>query len=1061
MSIGIRRRLLHSSKRIAIALAAAMVLLPVLLPAVEVEDWENPEMVGWRKEAGHATLMPFQDVETALKGTPEDSAFYRSLNGKWKFHCVRKPADRPMDFYKPDYDVSCWKEIRVPGHMELQGYDIPIYTNSLYQFPANPPHIPHDYNPVGSYRTEFEIPADWSGRQVFVHFDGVMSAFYLWINGEKAGYSEDSMTPAEFNITEFLRPGKNVLAAEVYRWSDGSYLEDQDAWRFSGIYRDVYLVSKSPVHLRDFFVQSNLDDQYRDATLSVRTTGRNLSADAAGAHTVEVYLLDAGASTASGQPLATGSVKAIPAGGEETIAIEAKVANPRKWTAETPNLYTVLLFLKDSSGKTLEIERCKFGFRKVEIKGGQLLVNGVPILIKGVNRHEHDPDYGRAVPVWRMIQDLEILKRNNINAVRTSHYPDHPKWYELCDEYGIYLIDEANIESHGMGYSPATTLANKPEWKIAHLDRTVRMVERDKNHPSVIIWSLGNEAGDGSNFEATSQWIHQRDPSRPVHYERAGTKPHTDIVAPMYWTIEQIARYAEGKQSRPLILCEYAHAMGNSLGNFQDYWDAIEKYPLLQGGFIWDWVEQGLRKKTTDGREFWAYGGDFGDFPNDGNFNCNGIVRADRKPNPSLLEVRKVYQNIKAHPVDLASGKVRVQNKYDFLPLDFVDISWEFAADGKVLQHGTLPRLSLAPKAEQEVVIPFRRPSLVPGTEYWLKVSFSLADDTLWAKRGHVVAWDQFQIPFNVSPAPQTDLAAMSELKLQESRNAITIEGKNFILVVGKKSGAIESFKFNGNELIVKPLIPNFWRVPTDNDLGNDMPRRQGVWQNAGEGRAVKKVEVRQSGPQMVRIVVEATLPAGNSGYSSAYSVYGTGDVIVESSIQPGENLINLPRFGMQMEMPGEFSTMTWYGRGPQETYWDRKTGAAVGVYSGPVEEQSHMYVRPQETGNKTDVRWMALTNEDGAGLLAVGMPLLSVSAWPYTMADLEKAKHPFDIPKSKTITVNLDYRQMGVGGDDAWGAKPHPQYTLPAKPYTYRFRLTPIAGKDVSLVELSKRSFE
>jgi beta-galactosidase len=1053
---------MSSFKRISISAAALLVILLAPLVATgQVEDWEDPQVVGRNKQPGHATLMPYPDIQSAMKGTREASPFHKSLDGNWKFHWVRKPAERPVDFYKPDYDVSCWNDIPVPSHWELNGYGIPIYTNSLYQFPPNPPHIPHDYNPVGSYRTEFEIPSSWEGRQVFIHFDGVMSAFYLWFNGQKVGYSQDSMTPAEFNITPYLRRGRNVLAAEVYRWSDGSYLEDQDAWRFSGIYRDVYLFSTPTVHLRDFFLQSELDGQYRDAVLKVAATVHNYSDQAAGEHTVEVRLLDAQGKGGDLKPLIMGTTKSLAAGGDDVVTMQAPVANPRKWSAEIPNLYTVLLVLKDAAGKTIEVERSNFAFRKVEIKNGQLLLNGVPIYIKGVNRHEHDPDHGRAIPLSRMIEDIRLLKQNNINAVRTSHYPDDPKWYDLCDQYGIYLVDEANIESHGMGYDPDRTLANKPEWKLAHMERTIRMLERDKNHPSIIIWSLGNEAGDGSNFEATSQWVHQRDTTRPVQYERAGRRPHTDIIDPMYTPIDQLIAYAKGRHRRPLIMCEYAHAMGNSTGNLQDYWDVIEKYPLLQGGFIWDWADQGLRKKTTDGREFWAYGGDYGDIPNDGNFNCNGIVQPDRKPNPGLTEVKKVYQYIKVCPLDLAAGKVRIRNKYDFQNLEFVDISWELAANGKVVQEGPLPKLSLGPREEHEVVVPFKRPVVEPGAEYWLKISFALSADTLWAKKGYVVAWDQFPVPFTVPPAPQVSVSAMPHVTFSESPAALTVTGKDFTLIVGKKSGAIESFRSNGKELVARRLIPNFWRPPTDNDVGNEMPRRLDIWRNAGDDRTVNRVTTAQVSPQVVRISTEATLPAGASAYQNTYTIYGSGDVIIESSIQPGSNLPELPRVGMQMAMPGEFNTMTWYGRGPQESYWDRKTGAAVGLYSGLVENQIHVYVRPQETGNKTDVRWVALTNNEGMGLLAVGMPLLNVSAWPFTMQELESAKHTFDLPRDRMITVNLDYQQMGVGGDNSWGARTHPEYTLPAKPYSYRFRLTPITGKDVSFTDLSNRSFE
>ncbi|UCF44429.1 MAG: DUF4981 domain-containing protein, partial [Planctomycetota bacterium] len=961
---------------------------------------------------------------------------------------VAKPADRPRDFYKPDYDVNWWDEIPVPSNWELHGYGIPTYTNAAFPFaPVNPkpPHIPHDDNPVGSYRREFTVPDGWKGREVFLHFDGVRSAFYLWINGKEVGYSQGSMTPAEFNITRYIREGKNVLAAEVYRYSDGSYLEDQDTWRLSGIYRDVYLFSTPKVHLRDFWVRSELDEEYRDAVLKVTATVHNFGSKTSEHRIVDITLLDKDGKVIGGEPLMSGKTGNIATGSEIAVEMQAEISNPLKWTAETPNLYTVLLVLKDGSGKVIEVERCNFGFRKIELKGGQLLINGKAVLFKGVNRHEHDPDHGRAIPLSRMLQDIKILKQNNINAVRTSHYPDDPKWYDICDKYGLYLIDEANIESHGIGYDPDRTLGNKPEWRTAHLDRTIRMVERDKNHPSVILWSLGNEAGDGVNFDATSAWIHKRDPLRLVHYERCGEREITDIVCPMYAPIKRLVEYASVEQERPFILCEYAHAMGNSVGNLQDYWDVIEKYKHLQGGYIWDYADQALRKKTTGGEEFWAYGGDYGDIPNDGNFLCNGIVQPDRKPNPSLYEVRKVYQYIKAEPVDLANGKIRIRNKYDFVNLDFVDMGWELAEDGKVVQAGALAKMSLGPQKEEEVTVKFIKPELKAGAEYWMKITFSLAEDTQWAKRGHVVAWDQFKMPFEVPASPEMDIGKMAGVTLAETAEAFEVAGKDFTVRVGKESGAIESLKFGDKELVRWALVPNFWRVPIDNDKGNGMPGRLSVWRRAGQGRTVNSVAGEQLGAQVVRITADASLPAGSAAYKAVYTVYGSSDVVVESSIEPSRvKLPEMPRFGMQMAMPEEFSTMRWYGRGPHETYWDRKTGAAVGEYSGEVEELTHKYVRPQENGNRTDVRWIALTSKEGAGLLAVGMPLLSVSAWPYPMWELEGARHINEPRKGDMITVNLDYKQMGVGGDNSWGARTHPEYTLAAGAYSYKFRLRP-----------------
>lgn len=1028
-----------------------------LLSQQPTHDWENPKMFNQNKEPSHTTLIPYKDHKQALRNNPNLSPLYKSLNGNWKFHWSPNPKNRPKNFFNPKTNIKHWETIPVPSNWQLHGYGIPIYSNARYPFPKNPPHIPHEYNPVGSYRHTFTIPITWKNHQVFIHFAGVKSAFYLWINGQKIGYSQGSMTPAEFNITPHIKPGKNILAAEVYRWSDGSYLEDQDMWRLSGIYRDVFLFATPHTHIRDFHVKADLDEKYKNAVMTVFPIIRNYNETPSKPHNLQVTLYNENGQTITQMKK---KVPAIEAKKETSLHLETKIPNPKKWTAETPYLYTVVLTLRDSQNHITEVEQCRFGFRKVEIKDGQLLVNGNPITIKGVNRHEHDPDFGRAVPYNRMLEDVKLLKQNNINAVRTSHYPDHPHWLDLCDRFGIYLIDEANIESHGMGYKPESTLGNNPDWKEAHLDRAISMVERDKNHPSVIIWSMGNEGGDGINFEAVSAWIHKRDPSRPVHYERALERPHVDIVSPMYARINRIVKYAEKTQKRPLILCEYAHAMGNSVGNLQDYWDAIEKYKHLQGGFIWDFIDQGLRKKTTDGRTFWAYGGDYGDFPNDNNFCCNGIVMPDRTPNPSLYEVKKVYQYVKTTPVDLAKGRVRVLNKYEFVDLGFLDISWELTENGHSLQKGTLKPLKLAPKQSKEIRVPYKKPKLKPGGEYFLTVTFSLARRMSWAEKGHVLAWDQFKLPFEVPAVQVVDVKKLPGVEFKEEEKKIVVTGEGFSVIVGRESGLIESWENGGRRMLLSPLVPNFWRVPTDNDQGNRMPLRQGIWRNAGKERTTAKVSVTRVNPGLVRITAESSLMAGNSPYRVSYGIYGSGDIVVDCTVVPNKGLPNLPRFGMQVELPGGYNTVTWFGRGPHENYWDRCTGAAVGYYRMPVEGQVHGYVRPQENGNKTDVRWVALRGTDGGGILAVGMPLLYVSAWPYRMVDLERGKHIHDMVNRGIVTLNLDYRQMGVGGDNSWGARPHSQYTLPPKSYNYRFRLTPVPSGTKSLDLLITRGF-
>ncbi|MCE5250831.1 DUF4981 domain-containing protein [bacterium] len=1033
--------------RLTALLAAAILAVPAVSAAAP--EWEDPEMIGRNKEPGHVTLVPFHNVQSALAGDRATTPWMRSLNGVWKFNWVPTPEQRPQGFQREEYDVSGWGTIPVPSCMELQGHGIPIYLNIRYPFEKNPPFIAHDNNPVGSYRTEFTIPEDWSGRRMFIVFEGVISAMYLWVNGREAGYSEGSMTPAEFDITNLVRQGRNILAVEVYRWSDGSYLEDQDFWRFSGIYRDVYMFSTPTVHMRDFEVKTDLDANYRNATLTVDVALRNYGGGTAAAHTVEAMLYNGRNEPVFDAPLST---EITPGGnGDIKATLSAQVRNPLKWSSEHPNLYTLVLALKDPSGRVIECERCRVGFREVVIKGGQLLVNGVPVYFKGVNRHEHDPDTGRTVGRELMIEDIRLMKQFNINAVRTSHYPNHPLWLELCDEYGLYLIDEANVESHGMGYDPKTTLATKPEWKKAHLDRIQRMVERDKNHPSVIIWSMGNEAGDGPNFEAASEWIHHRDPSRPVHYERALERPHIDIVSIMYSPIEFLEKYASKPQTRPFILCEYAHAMGNSVGNLQDYWDVIERYPVLQGGFIWDWVDQGIRKRYKDGTEFWAYGGDLGDDPNDGNFCCNGLVFPDRTPHPSLWEVKKVYQYVKIRAVDAPAGVFEVVNMHDFTNLSELDGSWTLDCNGIPVKSGDLPKLDVAPRDSARVTVPFGRITPGPGDEYHLTIRFRTAEDAPLVPKGHETAFEQFAIPVDVPPKILAAVDVMPPLDVTETSKMVTVTGADFTVVFDKTTGTIASFVWRNTEIFAEGPSPNFWRAPIDNDYGNRMPERLGIWRDAGDKRIVRKTTVTRNGRNSVSFAAESDLWSIGSKYAVSYTVYGSGDIIVESRFTPGEKeLPELPRFGMRMILPPGFEAMMWYGRGPHENYQDRKTGSPVGVWSGTVQEQYVPYVRPQENGNKTEVRWVAFTYSRGVGLLACGMPLLSMSALHYTVADLEAADHPYDLVRRDTISLNLDYSQTGVGGDDSWGARPHKQYTLFPKEYSYRYRLRPFAvGKE------------
>ena len=1039
--------------------------------SVQQYDWENPSILSRNREDPHASYIPFADEESARDNDRNKSPFYISLNGVWKFNWVRKPSERPEGFFSEEYGVDHWSDIKVPGNWEFQGFGVPIYTDTDYPFPANPPHIPHDYNPVGSYRRSFNIPETWGERQVFLHFGGVKSAMYVWVNGKKVGYSQGSKTPAEFNITRYVREGENTLAVEVYRWSDGAYLEDQDYWKVSGIEREVFLFSTPHVHIRDFFIKAGLDENYTNGKLNVDVEIRNLNSDAKegmGSCGVKMLLLDA-----DGKPVFQPVLKEIMVEPKKEGALhfEKMVKQPIQWTAETPNLYTLVLSLLDGSGTPTEVVSCKVGFRNVEIKKGLLTVNGIPITIKGVNRHEHEPETGRVVSEEYMLKDIRLMKQFNINAVRTSHYPNVPRWYELCDLYGLYVVDEANIESHGMGYDPDKTLGNNPDWKDAHLDRTIRMVERDKNHPSIIIWSLGNEAGDGVNFEATYAWIKKRDPSRPVQYEQAGTKPHTDIVCPMYRTVDHLKEYLRrGLDNRPLILCEYAHAMGNSVGNLQDYWDFFDLHEPLQGGFIWDWVDQGILKRTEDGEEFWAYGGDFGPpgTPSDKNFCINGLVFPDRKIHPHIWEVKKVYQYIKVKPVELKQGKIEVHNRYDFRGLDNVELVWTVTGDGQKIAEGLIHPLAVPPRSKRTIIIPLPRIRPGAGVEYFLNLTFRTKASDPLIPEGHVIAWEQFRMPLS-NPKRVADVTSFPPLEFAETETEARIDGRTFSLEFDKGKGVITSWKFKGKEFLKKGPVPHFWRAPTDNDFGGDMPARLGIWRNAGKNRRVRNFHIHRINPQLIRVKMSFTIPVEGSTWDAEYDIYGSGDVVLKNTFVPGDDrLPEIPRVGMTMILQGEFENMSWLGRGPHENYWDRKTSALVGLYEGKVIDQYHPYIRPQENGYKTDVRWVALTDSEGMGILAAGEPYLNVSALTFLNEDFDEGpekiqRHTFHIKKRDLVTLNLDYEQMGVGGDTSWGerARPQPEYTLYSnRVYSYNLRLRLFSLDGSNPAELSRIRF-
>ncbi len=1034
--------------------------------------WENEQIVGINKEKPHATMISYSTVKEAIKDDMTASKWYKSLNGKWDFNWVKTPDERPKDFYKINYSTKDWDKIAVPANWQLEGYGVPIYVNTRYPFHKNPPYVmgepdekytAHKYrNPVGSYRRTFTVPEDWNDREIFIHFAGVKSAFYLWINGEKVGYSQGSMTPAEFNITKYLKKGDNILAVEVYRWSDGSYLECQDMWRLSGIYRDVYLHSTPKVHIRDFHVNVDLDKEYEDAMMDVVTFVKNRDNKPVKLVYVELSLFDEAGNFVQKKVLRKEPRIHLYPNAEAVLRLKAKIYNPKKWTAETPNRYKVVLTLRDENNEILECVSTDHGFREVDIIDGHLCVNGKQVYIKGVNRHEHDPDFGRTISKKRIEEDIKLIKQNNINTIRTSHYPNKSYFYKMCDKYGLYVIDEANIESHGMGYLPDKNLANNPAWGNAILDRIQSMVERDKNHPSIILWSLGNESGAGVNMEQARDWIASRD-SRPVHYERSLAKSTTDIVCPMYVHYNSIKAYsgkgktktgwnnypggdedvpAEAERLRPYIMCEYAHAMGNSVGNLQDYWDVIESSPYAQGGCIWDFVDQGLRATGDNSKEYFKYGGDYGDYPNDGNFCCNGLVMPDRTLNPSMYEVRKVYNNIDFIDEDVENGMIRIKNKFAFISTDEFDFKWELTKNGRVIQTGDLNVYPIEPQHERVLKIDYKKPEKIADNEYFVRISAHLKKSEIWAKKGHEIAWDQHQIDWKTDKKIAKKTSKHDKIKYEEINGSIAIELDGKEVVFNKETAALKTFKKGRKEIITSPLKPNFWRIPNDNDEGYQMEKDLGIWKNVVT--EVTKTDVKNLENGDLQIAFDAkTNISDDITIKIVYVINEKCDVAVTAEVfHNDKNIPPMPRFGMQCQIDNRYEDVKWFGRGPWENYWDRKTGSEIKVFEKNIDDLNHVYVRPQECGNRSDCRWVSLTRNGKTGIKITGEPTIDFSAWPWTVENLSTANHMHELKKADAITLNIDYKQMGVGGDSSWGARPHKQYTLYKNYYKYRFRL-------------------
>ena len=1021
-------------------------------------EWHDLQVNTLNRMPMHTNFFPFKNYEEAKMGDPKRSENYLSLHGDWKFNWVENADQRPTRFYETDFNDTAWGNMPVPGNWELHGYGDPVYLNVGFawrgHFKNNPPQVPVKDNHVGSYRRTITLPAAWKGKQVIAHFGSVTSNIYLWVNGHFVGYSEDSKVAPEFDLTPYLKEGDNLIAFQCFRWCDGSYCEDQDFWRLSGLARDTYLYARDKkAYLEDLRITPDLTDNYTNGTLTIDAKTQNGTA-------LIHQLLDAEGNL----------VTSTHATGGKT---QLKVPNVHKWTAETPYLYTLRTIVVDSRVKKgqqpkkadedayVAITNQKVGFRKVEIRNAQLLVNGQPVLIKGADRHEIDPDGGYVVSRERMVQDIRIMKQLNINAVRTSHYPNDPMWYDLCDEYGIYVVAEANQESHGFQYGDDAP-SKKPMFALQILQRNQNNVQTYFNHPSIITWSLGNETADGPNFAAAYKWIKGYDPSRPVQWERGGVDgPSTDIACPMYRTHQWCENYArDNSNPRPLIQCEYNHTMGNSSGGFKEYWDLVRKYPKFQGGFIWDFVDQGLRAKDKNGVEIYKYGGDYNDYdPSDNNFNCNGIISPDRVPNPHAYEIAYCHQNIWAEPVDLKAGKISVYNENFFRNLDNYKLVWTVLKNGKAVQTGEVAQLNVQPQQRCEIALPIKTDSLCPHAELMLNVDFVLKTAEPLLDAGTRVAYNQFEMQQGacfrkVPEAPAVDKDTRLSLRNKSGESQVVVSNNHFTVAFNRVSGLLATYNVDGKPILGQggTLKPNFWRAVTDNDMGAGVQKHNRVWRepklqlvaiNAALDKKDNKADVH----------VEYDMPEVGAQLTLTYSVMADGSMHVTQQMTPktADERPFLLRYGIVMQLPYDMQVSEFYGRGPIENYADRKLSQNVGIYKQTADEQFYPYIRPQETGTKCDIRWWKQTNDKGFGFRIVSPELFSASALHYSIADLdeglEKAqRHSPQVPKSKYTELCIDLGQTGVGGVNSWSkeAIALPPYRLPYKQYTFTFTLVP-----------------